>query len=318
MFRGLLFALAVLVLSGPVFSDALQTGSAPSLVTRAYDVRDLINGALVSDMPAPDLCKPQSDVDDATAPATPEEIQQEIITKVQNTVAKSTWATVPAMKFQDDTLVVQQTPAVQDKVAMLLSQLRNQKHAKISVEAEYVEITSAARHDISFLSRASKGKYGSLSGDDAKRLESAVRSDPSINVTSARIDVDNGRGGYAFAGSNLRYVHGYDRIATDAAPRYQPQIASRGIGILFNVERAMISADNQHVTLDLRFQQSRLQQVKSQAFDQASELHVQMPMIDVEEVRSRVTVAQDGYILLGGLNDSRFILVHAVITPVKQ
>ena len=80
----------------------------------------------------------------------------------------------------------------------------------------------------------------------------------------------------------------------------------------------MISADNQHVTLDLRFQQSRLQQVKSQAFDQASELHVQMPMIDVEEVRSRVTVAQDGYILLGGLNDSRFILVHAVITPVKQ
>jgi hypothetical protein len=253
MLRKLSLPLAVIVitLAGCLVASAIPAAS-DALVTRTYDLHDLINRILLySDMPIPDLSQPQAEPADLTPPATPAQIQENLIEKIRDTVEYSTWATVPPMKFEDENLIVVQTPAVQDRVSRLLHQLNlgNRPLPTIRLDAEYFDVTGATHGNQPFLRATTNKKGGSLSADDVNAIEDAARNDPGIKISSATIQVEAfNAAGYSFTGRNLRYITGYDRVATGSTTTFQPKIANRGIGTLFSIRVAIPSADGQYVT----------------------------------------------------------------------
>jgi hypothetical protein len=322
MLRKLSLPLAVIViaLTGCLVPSALPAANSDSLVTRTYDLHDLINRALLYQTPSPSLSQPSGDeTADLTPPPTPEQIQDDLINKIRGTIEFSTWATVPPMKFVDDTLIVVQTPAVQEKLARLLAKLNFANHPRptIRLEAEYFDVSAAPNGNQPFLRATTNKKGGPLSADDVTTIEDAAHNDPAIKVSSATIQVENFGGGYSFTGRNLRFITGYDRVSAGATTTYQQKIATRQIGTLFSILNAIVSADGQYVTLDLRFQQNHLRGLKSLPSDQSPQLQIQMPMIDMTEVRTRITLPQDGHLILGGANGACFILLHATILPAK-
>src|SRR5579864_6356069 len=146
MLRKLSLRLAAIVIAitGRLVASALPAAASDTLVTRTYDLHDLINRALLSETPSPDLSQPPRESAELTPPTAPEQIQGDLINKIHDAVEFSAWATVPPMKFEGDTLIVVQTPAVQEKLARLLAKLNLVSHPQptIRLEAEYFDISA--------------------------------------------------------------------------------------------------------------------------------------------------------------------------------
>ena len=241
-----------------VFADVTTDSSA--VVTRTYDIRDLIgqfplsskpdftaNGILTATPWAPDV-------------EVPEDRAQDIVTKIQTTVDFNSWNTVGRISEKDGDLTVTNSVGVQRDIENLLGKLREARSLCVTVNARFIAVGYQATGIYEMLDAASAanpkpGIGGSkpLSASTATEgLISACKEAKDVHVIESTIDMPNGAGGYSVQGGSFTYVTKMEEIRDGDKVIYCPHTACCTFGAMLNVVNSVVSADHHYVTVDLR------------------------------------------------------------------
>jgi type II/III secretion system protein len=190
--------LAVLLLAGmvsPAFAGKPDEGPAPKkLVAVTYAVADLVTpvtfpvsttGAAPDGKPAPSV----KTTEDA------------LMKRIMSEVAKTSWSEAGGQGTIDYfpltmSLVINQTPAIEEQVADLLATWRRQQELEVALELRFLTVPDAP---LAILGEAADGpraadKVAYLNAAQARRFMDTVQNDPRANVMQApKVTVFNGQ-----------------------------------------------------------------------------------------------------------------------------
>jgi hypothetical protein len=320
-----------------------QPANDAALITRSYDVHDLIVSQYTVSLPVPDLMKEDrgSELMTDSTVNTPEQSQLDLIDHIEKTIEFSSWKSVPPIQANRGVLVIRQTADVHEKIATLIEQIRKGSSSpRIKIDAEFFEVNSNAEIDNPLRDEFKIGAAHTtgrelLTSDAMNTLEDLALQRANIKTSATSIDLRNGKGGYSLIGGGFRYVKSFDAIGAGDQLRFQPHEATCIIGKLFDVERALLSADHRYVTVDLRIQWNRLDWIDTVTFDAERHLETQQPVISCAESRIRITIPVSGGALFaipplklsGGTNRAKqtvepapeiYLLIKAAIPPGRS
>jgi general secretion pathway protein D len=128
----------------------------------------------------------------------------------------------------------------------------------------------------------------------------------STTLFSPRITLYNGQRSYISVSTVITYLADAEPIVAEAAVAWDPVIGSIPVGATLDV-KATVSADRRYVQLDLRPQVAsastadfRPQIIQAVAPGGVAEFTIELPQVQVSDLRTTVSVPDGGTLLLGG------------------
>ncbi|MCA9303609.1 MAG: hypothetical protein KC996_05765 [Phycisphaerales bacterium] len=136
----------------------------------------------------------------------------------------------------------------------------------------------------------------------------------SVSLTAPRLTFTNGQRAYITVATTTSFVSDLTPIASDSSVAFDPQIATISAGVLVDVN-GVVSADRRYVTITIRTSQSAFE------FDADNNISVtgaaggggvgggnagiatgviQVPLVTTTDLRTTVTIPDQGTVLLGG------------------
>jgi type II secretory pathway component GspD/PulD (secretin)/tetratricopeptide (TPR) repeat protein len=136
----------------------------------------------------------------------------------------------------------------------------------------------------------------------------------SVSLTAPRLTFTNGQRAYITVATTTSFVSDLTPIASDSSVAFDPQIATISAGVLVDVN-GVVSADRRYVTITIRTSQSAFE------FDSDNNISVtgaaggggvgggnagvavgtiQVPLVTTTDLRTTVTIPDQGTVLLGG------------------
>jgi type II secretory pathway component GspD/PulD (secretin) len=297
---------------GNVLNVSTAEELAKNVITRVYDIRDLI--VEIPDFTAvPAAPLPQTRPDPAKQRA---DRIKEVMDLIQETVAADSWreagGTVGAMRQIQGQLIVTQTPENQQQIATLLAQLREPRGVQVMVEARFVMLDPATLDESlrqklmpSFQSKDKPG-VAFLTDEDVKAvLGASQRQEQSTIITAPRLTLFNGQRAYVMVGTDRAYVSGFAATKKDdGKTKWEPETSIAHAGVMLDVT-ATCSADRKYVTLTLRPESSRLVGMSTKPFkgppDAPKDLMVEVPQITAQRLQTSASIPDRQTLLLGGV-----------------
>lgn len=301
---------------------------------QVYDIRDLLVAVPDYVPPADGLAKRNASTratpPAATRPAdaSPEAAAQterlaalnDIIRLIQETVSPELWrdnrGSTASIKELSGQLVVTQTPENHRSIARLLQQLREARGVQVTVEGRFIGCDGDAIEQLmakwqrEAASRPAGGPFADgvtlseAQADELLRLVQASR-DAAV-VTAPRLTLFSGQRAYVSVTRSTSYVRDHATIVGPGGEvRYEPVVDVVEPGVLMDVSAA-VAADRKSVSMTLRPKLSTLAGLIETPWPgrpAVSTLTVQVPSLMGSELQTRVSVADGGWILLGGLRD---------------
>jgi type II secretory pathway component GspD/PulD (secretin) len=244
-----------------------------------------------------------------------------LIKLIQDTIAPRSWATMGGPGSIDYfpmtmTLVINQTPDVQEQIADLLATLHRQQDTEVSLEVRMISVPEGffERFGVSpadMKRGTSKGVF--LSDIQTFLLMEAIQGEQRANVLqSPRITMLNGQVGCVDCTDKQSYVTGVEVAQRDGQPVVVPKSEDVVTGIRMSA-CPRVSADRRFVLLNLEMDKSNLasmavpmtpvtveikdDQGKPQPFTQ----YLQQPIVNTLHFDTQLTIPDGGTVLIGGL-----------------
>lgn len=285
-----------------VLTISTQEDLARNVATRAFDVRDLL--VQIPNFPADGP---------ATQPAGTAATRQELVSQLTqlltDTIESNTWKAnggmIGSIQEIGGQLIITQTPATLDAVAQLLTTLREGRGVQVMVEARFVAVDPALVPTIlgRSASDAKPGEPAATMLSDAQVAEflrQVQSGKDAATLTAPRLTLFNGQSAYVKVATPTSYISNYTMTqAAGGERRFEPQTAEAISGVTLEVQ-ATLSADRRYVTLTLGPTVTRLVRLESVPFagDPKSGLSVQKPVMENQSIRTTVSVADGGTLLL--------------------
>lgn len=143
-------------------------------------------------------------------------------------------------------------------------------------------------------------------------VEATQADQRSVVLTAPRLTFTNGQRSYIAVSTSTTFVSDLTPVVGSSAGAFDPTISTISTGVVIDVE-GVASADRRYVTLTIRTTQSRLSFAQDRTVQGAAggggttggaasgfEGTVQVPIIDATDLRTTVTIPDQGTVLLGG------------------
>ena len=243
-----------------------DTASSNDLVTRVYDVRDLL-----VDIPsfnnAPDFNIPSTQPShlpsiSSTNKPTQQDLMNQLIRQIQSDVDPSSWQAIGLGTIHEAgdhaKLVVTQTQPNQLLVWQLLQKMRAQRGVQISVQSRFIQ----DKGQFADMVKSIGGTWNTCITDQQRdQLMQGVQNNPySSTITAPRVTLFNGQRAYVLIATDQAYVKDIHAIHSTTRPietAYEPEIGTVQSGVRLDMQ-ALASADHKYVTLTLKPQLSNL------------------------------------------------------------
>jgi type II secretory pathway component GspD/PulD (secretin) len=244
-----------------------------------------------------------------------------LIKLIQDTIAPRSWATMGGPGAIDYfpmtmTLVINQTPDVQEQINDLLAALRRLQDTEVSLEVRMISVPEGFFERFGLrpddVKRASsKGVF--LSDIQTFQVLEAVQGEQRANVMQApKITMLNGQLGCVDCTDKQSYVTGVEVAQRDGQPTVVPKTEDVVTGIRMSA-CPRVSADRRYVMLNLEINKSNLASVavpmapvtveikddqgKPHPFTQ----YLQQPIVNTLHFDTQLTIPDGGTVLIGGL-----------------
>jgi tetratricopeptide (TPR) repeat protein len=146
-----------------------------------------------------------------------------------------------------------------------------------------------------------------LDDTEVELILRAVRKSERINVTTApRITVFNTERANVTVLNQVSYIKDYDAEIAQAAAITEPVVDVIQDGVVLDV-RPIVSADRRYITMDLRptvAQLTRPIPVATVSVATGTPVTLELPRLEIQRVRTTVTIPDNATVLLGGLKFS--------------
>lgn len=143
-------------------------------------------------------------------------------------------------------------------------------------------------------------------------VEATQADQRSVVLTAPRLTFTNGQRSYIAVSTTTTFVSDLTPVVGSSAGAFDPQISTIPTGVVIDVQ-GVASADRRYVTLTVQTTQSRLSFAQDRTITGAAggggtvggnatgfEGDVQVPIVDATELRTTVTIPDQGTVLLGG------------------
>ncbi len=258
-----------------------------------------------------------------------------LIKLIQDTIAPRSWASMGGQGTIDYfpmtmTLVINQTPDVQEQVGDLLSRLRREQDTEVSLEVRIISVPEGffEQRGVSadVMGRvATKGVF--LNDKAAARLLEVIQGEQRANVLqSPKLTMLNGQAGSFDCTDKQSYVTGAEVAQRDGQPVVVPKTEEVVTGMRMSA-CPRISADRRFVMLNLEITKTDLasqavpltpltveikdDQGTARPFTQ----YLQQPTVNTLRIDTNLTIPDGGTVLIGGLKQVTETR-HEVATPV--
>ncbi len=266
--------------------------------------------------------------------------ENDLIRTIQQTLARATWASNGGDGTIDyfplsGTLIVNQTPDVQEQVADLLSRLRREQDTEVALEVRLVSVAgdSFERVGVDFnappdgcgecpakkcvttatpLPGATE-KGAVLSGKQVAQFLEAVQGDQRANVMQApKVTVFNGQMANVHCTDSQKFVTGVEVVQRDGRPVLVPKTEDVATGFRM-AACPVVSADRRSVQVSLDIDltdlaspavplcpvtvESQDEHGKPQRFTQ----FLQQPKVNTLRIRNMAMIPDGGTVLFGGV-----------------
>jgi general secretion pathway protein D len=264
-----------------------------------------------------------------------------LIKLIQNTVAPKSWAQMGGQGTIDYfpltlTLVVNQTPDVQEQVADLLARLRREQDTQVALEVRLVSLSDVVveRVGVDFnvnvpaapaeqQQQAQPPAWVPCPADKAAFLNDkqlflfleGVQGEPRANVMQCpKVTTLSGQTAVVDTTTRQPFVTGLEASRREGKLVIIPKTEEIATGLRLSA-RPVVSADRRHVQVDLKIEQTELASPAVPVFPiawQSGEVDdkgkpmqftqfVQQPALNKRCLEQRVTIPDGGTVLLGGL-----------------
>jgi len=146
-----------------------------------------------------------------------------------------------------------------------------------------------------------------LDDTEVELILRAVRKSERINLTTApRITVFNTERANVTVLNQVSYIKDYDAEIAQAAAITEPVVDVIQDGVVLDV-RPIVSADRRYITMDLRptvAQLTRPIPVATVSVATGTPVTLELPRLEIQRVRTTVTIPDNATVLLGGLKFS--------------
>jgi type II secretory pathway component GspD/PulD (secretin) len=247
--------------------------------------------------------------------------EERLMKLIQDTVAPRSWAAMGGQGTIDYfpitmTLVVNQTPDVQEQVADLLARLRHEQDTEVCLEVRVISVPECfferlgvSAEDMKHLT--SKGVF--LSDKVVARLLEAVQGEQRANVLqSPKITMLNGQVGCVDCTDKQSFVTGAEVVHRDGKPILVPKTEEVVTGLRMSA-CPRVSADRRYVLLNLELDKADLASavvpstpVTMEVKDDQGTPHtlvqdLQRPQVNTLRFDTHLTIPDGGTVLIGGL-----------------
>ncbi|MFG0298833.1 MAG: hypothetical protein ACF8K1_04440 [Phycisphaerales bacterium JB047] len=143
-------------------------------------------------------------------------------------------------------------------------------------------------------------------------VEATQADQRSVVLTAPRLTFTNGQRSYIAVSTTTTFVSDLTPVAGSSAAAFDPTVSTIPTGVVIDVQ-GVASADRRYVTLTVRTTQSRLSFAQDRTVQGAAggggtaggdaaifEGTIQVPIVDATELRTTVTIPDQGTVLLGG------------------
>ncbi|HEY7153887.1 MAG TPA: hypothetical protein VH575_07990 [Gemmataceae bacterium] len=299
----------VCLLSAVLLSASVGRAGESRLKQQVYAVSDLV-------VPA-----------EGAAPATMPE--DRLIKLITDTIAPRSWSEKGGRGTIDYypttmSLVVNQTPDVQDQIGDLLAALRRLLDTEVSVEVKFVDVAAKVFEDLQrddILSKQGKktharGNVAFLDDAEVLRLMDEVQSDVRSNVMQApKLTTFSGQTAKINCIDEQGFVTGLEIVHCDDHIEYRPQKETVPLGVRAEL-RSVISADRRFVRVHLDMKQSNLATpetpefpIKTPALDNKGGMvthYIQQPRINKWSVKRALAIPDGHTAVLTGFKGSMY------------
>jgi type II secretory pathway component GspD/PulD (secretin) len=305
---------------------ASTAATQPRMVQAPYQVAELV--VPVKEMAA----DPGKKGDPAKTAATQEAA---LIKMIQEKVAPKSWASNGGRGTIDYfprtmTLIVSQTPDVQEQVADLLAALRRLQDTEVALEVRFVTVPDqfVERVGVDFnapacqnvgpcpvqaITRAEAERTAFLGDKQLVRFLEAVQGDPRSNVMQApKMTLLDGQMGRLEAVDRQHFVTGCEIVQRDGHALVIPKNEEVALG--FRIAACpKVSADRRNVQVKLDVSQTNLASAAVPLFPVTMQLKddegkpqpftqfLQQPVVNTFHLENTVTIPDGGTVLVGGL-----------------
>jgi general secretion pathway protein D len=300
--------------------------SPTKMVLKPYQVADLV-------IPAGDSKDPNLEV---------KANEQRLIQMIRETIAPKSWSAMGGPGTIDYypmtmTLIVNQTPDVQEQIADVLARLRREQDTQVALEVRLVTVSDAVFERVGVDFNVNLGdtaeqrparvpvqvtqapckcltdKGAFLTDKQLAQFLDFAQGDSRTNVMQApKVTALNGQTARVEAIDKQFFVTRYEVVCIDGRAVAVPKNEEVTLGFRMSA-RPVVSADHRSVQVDLKIDQTGLasatvplfpftmeitdDQGKSHPFTQ----YLQQPVLDKRCIMGKVTVPDGGTVLLGGI-----------------
>jgi hypothetical protein len=241
----------VCLLSAVLLSASVGRAGESRLILQVYAVSDLVAPA------------------ENAAPAMPED---RLIKLITDTIAPQSWQTNGGPGtidyFSETTsLVINQTPDVQDQIGDLLAALRRLLDTEVSVEVKFVDVAAKVFEDLqqegllgieNYYGYTDRDNVAFLDNDEVLRLMDAVQSDVRSNVMQApKLTTFSGQPAKINCIDEQVFTTGLEIAHCGDHIEYRPKTETIPLGVRAKL-RSVISVDRRFVRVHLDIKQSNL------------------------------------------------------------
>jgi beta-lactamase regulating signal transducer with metallopeptidase domain len=302
-------------------------GPADEVITRVYDVRDLVvaipdfNSEVdfpsVPRGPSTQKTKP---AEHATTTPSRAELAAMIIDLIRGTIDPDSWSVhgPGLIRELSGQLIITQRRSNQEQILAILKQLRQSRAIQMMVETRFVvldrellkTLPASLRDHVAGAFEQSKSAAVYLDDQEVQQLLAAMQRNPRSQIlTSPRLTLFNGQRAYVLVSTQTAYVADLTvvRNKKDNSVSYDPVIDTVDSGVIVDVQ-GTVSSDRRYVTLTLRPRLMVLQRIERVPFDNVPDDQrsvepkptVQRPVVSVRQLKTTVSVPDGGTLLLGG------------------
>jgi beta-lactamase regulating signal transducer with metallopeptidase domain len=288
--------------------DGKTAASAPgdsskNLVTRVYDVRDLLIDPKAR-MPVADSIERQL---------------QDLKKKIETVVEPNSWKVNDPegsgqIDIYNNSLIVTATAAdpqtakaaVQEKIAQLLLQMREARAIQITVETRFFE-TASSQSKLEQLIRSKlnpqDGKpadtFALLPADGLNELLRAMSQDKDSSIVHApRVILQNGQGAQMFDHTSMPYVAKVEKKPSGNDFIYTPVMGEAVDGVDLDIRRVVASADHKFATVAFKAGVTRFSGFTHVTDPADPKIKYEVPMLQVRSIDSVITLSNDQLLLI--------------------
>jgi hypothetical protein len=328
------------LLAAAMLAPGAARAAPPGLVARTYQVADLVipvnNGPCVIDLKGGSAARPPAAPACTTGAAPASTLHEQLIQLVTSAVAPRSWADKGGPGTIDYhalsmSLVINQTPDIQEQIADLLAALRRLQDQEVAVEVRFINVAEdfCERVGVDFNSHppqthctpapcdaAEKG-VAFLTDAQVRKLMEQIQGDRRTNVMQApKMTLFNGQASVLRVGDEHRFVTGVDVSDESGQVLVLPRTETVTTGLEMGVQ-PVISADRRFVRLKLAVRKSELAAnvplfpvtVPVKPADDGQPVvftqYIQQPAVNVQCGQWAVCVPDGGTVLLNGWKSVR-------------